>query len=421
MKSILILGSGAREYAIGKKILQSPKCKKVFFAPGNGGTNFLGENIEINPLNVDEIINIVNEKKIDLVVIGPEAPLASGVADVLKNNKIQVIGPGKSGAQLETSKAFAKQFMIRNNIPTAGYYEFSNTEFEKAVKSLDNFSYPVVIKADGLAAGKGVIICKDYSEANSILDEILNKSKFGNSGNKVIIEEFLHGIEASFFILTDSLGFIELPSAKDYKRIGDGDTGLNTGGMGSVSPVPFLCDEMIDKIKTQIVIPTLDGLRNEGIEYIGFIFFGLMIVDGQPFLLEYNVRLGDPETQSILCRLKSDLVEIFDRAIEKKLSEYTPQFSDNYVVSVVCASDGYPENFSTDHLIVGYENVNQAEINFGGVINKDSKIYTSGGRVATLTAEAETLEKAIELAYNELKKICYSNIYFRKDIGKDLL
>jgi phosphoribosylamine--glycine ligase len=422
--NILLLGSGGREHALAWKIAQSPKVTKLFIAPGNAGTCQNGENVPLNIAKFDEIKNFILTHQIKMVVVGPEAPLAAGLGDffasdaVLQN--IAFVGPQKHGALLESSKDFAKAFMQRYDIPTAGYQSFTADSIEEGRKFLRSLSSPYVLKADGLAAGKGVVILSDLQEAEAELENMLG-GKFGDAGNKVVIEEFLTGIELSVFILTDGKDYVLLPEAKDYKRIGEGDTGANTGGMGSVSPVPFADKNFMNKVKKQIIEPTIYGLQQENIPYTGFIFFGLMNVKGNPYVIEYNVRMGDPETESVMPRIKSDLVDLLLAATQGTLNNATLEISADTAVSVMLVSGGYPDDYQKGKEITIIENDNDILLFHAGTSrNEQGKPVTSGGRVIAVTALKPTLEQAIEICYKQAKKINFDGVYFRKDIGKDL-
>jgi len=421
--NILLVGSGGREHALAWKIAQSPKVTKLFIAPGNAGTSLTGENVPLNIAKFDEIKDFVLTHQIEMVVVGPEAPLASGLGDFFASDpalqNIAFIGPQKHGALLESSKDFAKAFMQRYDIPTAGYQSFTSNSIEEGRKFLRRLSPPYVLKADGLAAGKGVVILSDLQEAEIELANMLG-GKFGDAGNKVVIEEFLMGIELSVFILTDGKHYVLLPEAKDYKRIGEGDTGPNTGGMGSVSPVPFADKNFMDKVKKQIIEPTIYGLQQENIPYQGFIFFGLMNVKGNPYVIEYNVRMGDPETESVMPRIESDLVELLLATTQGTLNNTTVKISADTAVSVMLVSGGYPDDYQKGKEITGVEHDNDVLLFHAGTsINEQGKPITSGGRVIAITALKPTLEQAIETCYKQAGKIHFDGVYFRKDIGKE--
>lgn len=423
--NVLVLGSGGREHAIAWKINQSKLISKLYCAPGNAGTKQLAKNI---PLPVDDFENIASfslKNNIELIVVGPELPLVKGIKNYFLNNKkfkhIKVIGPDKKAALLEGSKCFAKKFMNKYNIPTAKYKSFNEKNINHAKDFLSKLNPPYVLKADGLAAGKGVIITNNEKQAINEIYLMIKENKFGEAGKTIVIEEFLDGVEMSVFILTDGNNYILLPDAKDYKRIGDNNTGANTGGMGAISPVPFTNAELIQKIKNKIIENTLLGLKNEGINYSGFIYFGLMIVNNEPFLLEYNIRLGDPETQVILPRLSTDFLDLLIATEEGNLNEKKIQISKNYACTVIAASKGYPHNYEKNKIITGIENVNDSILFYAGVKEENNKYFTNGGRVLAITSLSKKLEQAIRKSYNSMEKINFENKYFRTDIGKDLI
>ena len=422
--NILLLGSGGREHALAWKIAQSPKTTKLFIAPGNAGTHLTGENVPLNIARFDEIKNFVMAHQIAMVVVGPEAPLAAGLGDFFASDHdlrhIAFVGPQKNGALLESSKDFAKAFMQRYGIPTAGYQTFTLDLLEGGRKFLRTLSPPYVLKADGLAAGKGVVILSDLQAAEAELSAMLD-GKFGAAGNKVVIEEFLEGIELSVFILTDGKNYVLLPEAKDYKRIGEGDTGLNTGGMGSVSPVPFADKTFMDKVKQRIIEPTIHGLQQENIPYRGFIFFGLINVKGEPYVIEYNVRMGDPETESVIPRIQSDLVELLLATAQGNLDNANVEISADTALSVMLVSGGYPDDYQKGKEITGIENTDDILLFHAGTNrNEQGKTITAGGRVIAVTALAPTLEQATKTCYKQVENIRFEDVYFRKDIGKDL-
>ncbi len=421
---ILLLGSGGREHALASKMLQSSKCSKLFVAPGNAGTAAIATNISIAVTDFNAIKSIVLKEKIEMVVVGPEDPLVLGIFDFFKNDSelmhIPVIGPSKAGAQLEGSKEFAKQFMVKHKIPTAAYESFTAATVEKGCEFLETLQSPYVLKADGLAAGKGVLILNDLEEAKIELRNMLVHAKFGNASAKVVIEEFLDGIELSCFVLTDGQHFKVLPTAKDYKRIGEGDTGLNTGGMGAVSPVPFADIVLLEKIKTRIVKPTVEGLQKDGIEYIGFVFIGLIIVKGEPIVIEYNVRMGDPETEVVVPRIKSDLVELFQAVADGKLNEVSLEIDERSATTVMIVSGGYPEEYEKGKEISGLDKVEGSLVFHAGTKLENGKVVTNGGRVLAVTSFGNNFQDAIKKTYQNIDKLHFDKMYFRKDIGFDL-
>lgn len=423
--NILLLGSGGREHALAWKLSRSSALESLFIAPGNAGTRECGENISVDPCDFEGIKRIVLDKKINMVVVGPEAPLVQGIADYFKADeelsKVAVIGPNKEAAQLEGSKDFAKKFMNRHNIPTAKHKSFTKKTLKEGFTFLDSLKPPYVLKADGLAAGKGVLILDDLHEAKKEFSSMLLDNKFGDASTKVVIEEFLSGIEMSAFVLTDGDGFKIFPEAKDYKRIGDGDTGLNTGGMGAVSPVPFSEGKFSDKVYNQVIVPTIKGLKADGIEYNGFIFIGIINVSGEPFVIEYNCRLGDPETEVILPRLKSDLIDLFEGVATKTLSERDVEFDPRTAVTVMMVSGGYPEEYKKGKLIHGLNGITKGIVFHSGTASDGPAVTTSGGRVLSVTSFGKDLETAIESVYEDVAHIDFEGMYYRKDIGQDLL
>ena len=424
--NVLILGSGGREHAIAWKIKQSDLLNRLYVAPGNSGTKNIATNLNVKIDDYTAIKNIIITKKIELLIVGPEAPLVRGLHDQLLSEKrienLKIIGPQSEGAQLEGSKLFAKNFMKRHNIPTANFKSFTKEEPQQAICYLKTSSPPFVIKANGLASGKGVFICNTLNEALAAIDDILVKSKFGESGSTIVIESFLTGIELSVFILTDGHSYKILPSAKDYKRIGDGDTGLNTGGMGAVSPVTFLDERLMEKIKLKIIEPTLFGLKKENIEYKGFLFFGLIRVGDEPFVIEYNVRLGDPETQTIIPRIQSDLLKLLLKINSSENFEKCKiNISDQATATVILSSGGYPEKFQKGHLIQGMNKVKDSLLFHAGLKSKNAQLITNGGRVLAITSFGKTLAEATKKSYINTNKIQFKNAYFRKDIGADLI
>ena len=422
--NILILGSGGREHAFAWKISQSPLCESLFVAPGNSGTSDIAINVDISVNDFEAIKSFVTSKNISLVLVGPEDPLVSGIHDYFLQNEslknVVVIGPQKAAATLEGSKDFAKQFMNRHQIPTAAHQSFTKENVNQGLKFLETLSPPYVLKADGLAAGKGVLILKELSEAKKELKNMLLNQKFGNASRKVVVEEFLDGIELSCFVITDGKSYKTLPMAKDYKRIGEGDVGLNTGGMGAVSPVPFVTEAFKKKIENQIIKPTISGLQKDGLPYKGFIFIGLIKVGDEPKVIEYNVRMGDPETEVVLPRLKTDLVEIFNAIANERLDEINVKFDSRVATTVMLVSGGYPEAYDKGKEIMGLENLKGVVPFHAGARRFEDKVVTSGGRVMAITSLANTHDEALNKAYQNINKICFEKMYYRKDIGFDL-
>ena len=421
---ILLLGSGGREHALAWKITQSPKCERLFAAPGNAGTAAIADNVAINPNDFDAVKKLVLAEQIGMVVVGPEDPLVNGIYDFFKNDNelagIPVIGPSKHGAELEGSKEFAKKFLVKNNIPTAAYDSFTKDTVEEGCKFLETLQPPYVLKADGLAAGKGVLILKDLKEALQELRNMLVDAKFGDASSKVVIEEFLDGIELSCFVLTDGKSYKLLPMAKDYKRIGEGDTGLNTGGMGAVSPVPFADAEFMQKIEDRIVKPTIAGLHNDNIDYKGFVFIGLIKVGNDPFVIEYNVRMGDPETEVVIPRLKSDIVTLFEAVANQKLDEAVLETDERSAATIMVVSGGYPEAYEKGKVITGLDKVDGSIAFHAGTKEGNGEVVTNGGRVIAVTSYGNTWDEAIKKSYQNIEKLHFDKMYYRKDIGFDL-
>ena len=422
--NILIIGSGGREHTFAWKISSSDLCDRLFVAPGNSGTAQIASNVAINVNDFEAIKELVLLKNIEMVVVGPEDPLVKGIHDFFLNDDllkhIAIIGPEAKAAQLEGSKEFAKEFMYRHQIPTAAYRSFTASSVEEGYSFLDTLNPPYVLKADGLAAGKGVLIINDINEAKLELKNMLVDSKFGSASNKVVIEEFLNGIELSCFVLTDGIHYKTLPTAKDYKRIGEGDTGLNTGGMGAISPVPFADEDFMKKVENRIIKPTVEGLQKDNLPYKGFIFIGLIKVENDPFVIEYNVRMGDPETEAVLPRLKNDLVELFNAVSDGTLNEIEIQIDNQAASTVVLVSGGYPESYEKGKEISGIENIDESLIFHAGAKSEGGMTLTSGGRVMAVTSLGNNYEEAIQKSYRSIRKLHFEKMYYRKDIGFDL-
>ncbi|MFM7021478.1 MAG: phosphoribosylamine--glycine ligase [Flavobacteriales bacterium] len=423
--NVLILGSGGREHAFSWKIAQSKKLTKLFIAPGNAGTAKVGTNVPIAADNFPEIRNLVLKENISLVVVGPEDLLVKGVHDFFladpQLKSIPVIGPKKDGAQLEGSKEFSKKFMLKHGVPTAAYASFTKEQLEEGIKYLETVKPPYVLKADGLAAGKGVVILNDLKEAQQELREMLANAKFGQASSKVVIEQFLKGIELSVFVLTDGNGYVILPEAKDYKRIGEGDTGLNTGGMGAISPVPFAKGDFLKKVEERVVKPTIAGLKADGIDYKGFIFIGLMNDGGDPYVIEYNVRMGDPETEVVMPRIKSDVLELFEAVGQGKLSEKKIELDDRTCVTVMLVAGGYPGDYEKGKIMNGFENTEGSMLFHAGTKVAGDKIVTNGGRVLAVSSIAPTMKEALAKSFANADKISFEGKYYRRDIGFDLV
>lgn len=422
--NILILGSGGREHTFAYTIAQSKRCKNLFVAPGNAGTASIATNVAIKATDFEAIGKCVQENNIEMVIVGPEDPLVQGIADYFSEDpelkNVMLIGPSKRGALLEGSKQRAKEFMLQHNIPTAAYQGFTAESLEAGKKFLEKMNPPYVLKADGLAAGKGVLILNDLNEAKQELENMLAHSKFGEASQKVVIEEFLDGIELSVFVLTDGKNYKILPTAKDYKRIGQGDTGLNTGGMGAISPVPFADAALMDKIEERIVKPTIKGLSEEKIDYKGFVFIGLMKVDNDPYVIEYNVRMGDPETEVVLPRIKSDLVELLEATHKQTLDQLAIQIDERSAATIMLVSGGYPEDYEKGKEIKGLENVKDSIVFHAGTKSWNGKVLTNGGRVLAVTSLDNDFKEALKKSYQAIENLSFDRMQYRKDIGFDL-
>ena len=422
--NILVLGSGGREHAIAHQLNKSPLCKQLFVAPGNAGTNKIAQNVLLSPTDFEAVKTCVIKNAIDLVIVGPEDPLVNGIKDFFAQdsqlNSILILAPSKAGAALEGSKKRAKEFMQQHGIPTAAYQSFDANQVTEGKAFLTTLSSPYVLKADGLAAGKGVLIIDDLTEAQDALEEMLTQQKFGEASSKVVIEEFMEGIELSVFVLTDGKNHLTLPAAKDYKRIGEGDTGLNTGGMGAVSPPPFVNEAFLEHVERDIVVPTINGLRKEKIDYTGFVFIGLMKMGAKAKVVEYNVRLGDPETEVVLPRIKTDLVELFVKACKGELNDIQLEVTHETASTVIAVSGGYPEAYEKGKEITGVESAENSIVFHAGTKEENGKLYSNGGRVLAVTSFGKDHNEALKKSYQSLGEINFDKMYFRGDIGKDL-
>ena len=422
--NILVLGSGGREHAISWKISQSEKCSNLYIAPGNAGTGLVGNNLSVNINDFKEVKLNVIEKSIDLVIVGPEEPLVRGIVDFFKSDDelkhVKIFGPSSEGSKLEGSKDFSKEFMFRNNIPCAKSKTFNKNNLSEGISFLEKINPPYVLKADGLAAGKGVLILDDLEEAKTELSKMILDEKFGDASKNVLIEEYLDGIEVSVFAITDGHNYIILPEAKDYKRIGEGDTGLNTGGMGAVSPVDFADNEFMKKVEDSVIKRTVNGIKKEKLDYKGFIFAGLMNVNGEPYVIEYNVRMGDPETQVVIPRIKNDLLNVFIKCLDEKINEVDLDIENNFTTTVILAADGYPESYKKGDDIRNLEEFSNSKIFHAGTKKENNRILSNGGRVIACTGYGESLEDALKNSYKLADNISWDNKYFRKDIGEDL-
>jgi len=422
--NVMVIGSGAREHAFVSKLYGSKNINNIFTVPGNAGTTKLSQNLSIDANDYDAVSNAIKENEVGLVLVGPEIPLINGITDFLKSDldlrNLLVVGPSLKGAMLEGSKDFSKEFMMRHNIPTAPYRAFTNKNLKEGLKYLSSIKPPYVLKADGPAAGKGVLIIDKLAKAQNELTNILLNNKFGTSGNKVVIEGFLKGIELSYFVLVDGKDYLILPNAKDYKRIGEGDTGLNTGGMGSVSPVPFVDKEFENKIENKIVIPTINGIIKDKLDYVGFLFIGLIKVGNEPYVIEYNVRMGDPETQVVLPRIKNDFLDLMVSTSQGKLKEKSLELDEMTYTNVVLASSGYPESYEKGKVIEGIEGVLDSSVLHAGTINKNGQVLTNGGRVLSIVSKSKNISGALKKSYDSIQKVHFEGKTYRKDIGFDL-
>jgi phosphoribosylamine--glycine ligase len=423
--NVLIVGAGGREHALARKIKESPLCSALFIAPGNAGTLQVGTNVEIDPLNFQSLAIFAKEKKIDMLVVGPEAPLAAGIRDFFESDNnfkdLKIIGPGKAGAQLESSKDFSKNLMAKYGIPTASSKTFTSDNLSEGIEYVKKHTVPIVLKADGLAAGKGVIIAQTNEEAATVLKEMIADKKFGSASAKVVVEQFLIGIELSVFVLTDGQSYVLLPEAKDYKRIGEGDTGPNTGGMGAVSPVPFATKDFMEKVIKKIIDPTIAALKKENIPYQGFIFFGLININEEPYVIEYNARMGDPETEVVFPRIESDVLEMLNACAEKKLSNYKIKISEQAAATIMLVAGGYPETYEKGNEITGLDNATDVTLFHAGTKKIEDKVVTNGGRVLAVTALSDSIQSALEKSTKAAQQITWKGRYYRRDIGMDLV
>jgi len=424
--NILLIGSGGREHAFSYYLSKSKQCSHLYIMPGNAGTAECGTNVSINPLHFDKVAEFCIEKNIELLIVGPEEPLVKGMRNYFESNEkvkhIKFVGPDQAGAAMEGSKDWSKAFMAKYNVPTAAYKTFTADNLQEGLEYVKQRSLPIVLKADGLAAGKGVLICQTHAEAEAELEQMISQSKFGVASKKVVVEAFLNGIELSVFVLCDGNSYKILPSAKDYKRIGEGDTGLNTGGMGAISPVPFADEQFMEKVESRIIRPTIEGLKQEGIKYVGFIFIGLMKVGDEPWVIEYNSRMGDPETEAVLPRIKTDLVELMLASAEGRLSEIQLEISNQTAATVMLVSAGYPGDYAKGKVMIGFENENESLLFHAGTkLNANHEVETNGGRVLAITSLADNIKDAVALSMKAADKIDYEGKYFRKDIGYEFI
>ena len=424
--NILLIGSGGREHAFSYYLSKSKLCSDLYIMPGNGGTTACGTNVSINPLHFDKVAEFCIEKNIELVLVGPEEPLVKGMRNYFETNEkvkhIKFVGPDQAGAAMEGSKDWSKAFMAKYNVPTAAYKTFTADNLQEGLAYVKQHSLPIVLKADGLAAGKGVLICQTHAEAESELEQMISQSKFGDASKKVVVEAFLDGIELSVFVLCDGISYKILPSAKDYKRIGEGDKGLNTGGMGAISPVPFADEQFMGKVESRIIKPTIEGLKQEGIKYVGFIFIGLMKVGDEPWVIEYNSRMGDPETEAVLPRIKTDFAELMLASAEGRLHEMQLEISNQTAATVMLVSEGYPGDYAKGKVMTGFEDINDSILFHAGTkLNVNNEVETNGGRVLAITSLADTIQEAVALSMKAAEKIDYEGKYYRRDIGYEFI